>query len=120
MHAQELDLSGSPDLVCNNLLCEKVGDPCICRLSRALERLPQLLRLDLSGNGLTQLPDSLCTLRRLQHLDLRANRLSSLPAGIWDMQQLELLDLRGNAELAGGGDFDDKCSAASFEVWTGQ
>ena len=120
MHAQELDLSGSPDLVCNNLLCEKVGDPCICRLSRALERLLQLVRLNLSGNGLTALPDSLCALQHLQHLDLSANRLTSLPACVWVMPQLRLLDLRGNAKLGvGGGDFKARCSAAAFEVRTG-
>lgn len=29
--ARCLDLSGSSDMVCTNLLCEKVGGPCTCR-----------------------------------------------------------------------------------------
>ena len=32
--SQELDLTSSQDLLCVNLLCDKVGDPCICRISR--------------------------------------------------------------------------------------
>ena len=50
-----LDLQRSPDLLCVNLLCEKVGDPCICRLSRVLERLQHLQRLNLANNQLISL-----------------------------------------------------------------
>ena len=31
---QRLDLVASPQLRCNNLLCDEVGGPCICRFSR--------------------------------------------------------------------------------------
>ena len=119
MHAQSLDLGSSTDLVCNNLLCEKVGEPCICRLSRALERLPSLARLDLSSNGLTALPDSLCTLQHLQHLDVSRNQLSALPACVWAMPQLRLLDVRGNAGLVGSADFAARCRTATFQVEAG-
>jgi len=29
-----LDLRGSADLLCVNMMCDKVGEACICRLSR--------------------------------------------------------------------------------------
>ena len=53
----ELDLSGRgaphEDLVCVNIMCERVGDACICRLSRVLERpsMQGLHTLRLAGNG---------------------------------------------------------------------
>ena len=33
-----LDLRGSADLLCVNMMCEKVCEACICRLSRVLEK----------------------------------------------------------------------------------
>lgn len=36
--ATALLLPSSKDLVCNNLFCEKVTGPCVCRLERVLER----------------------------------------------------------------------------------
>lgn len=33
---RHLDLTASPQLQCNNLLCDKVGGPCICRFSRCV------------------------------------------------------------------------------------
>ena len=51
-------LKASKDLVCNNLWCEKVTGPCICRLERTIQDLDQtaLEKMDLSGNKLTALP----------------------------------------------------------------
>ena len=83
-----LDLQQSPDLLCVNLMCEKVGDPCICRLSRVLEKLHHLESLNLANNQLISLPDSVGQLEKLQRLDLSQNRLQSLPA---TMQQLRYL-----------------------------
>ncbi|KAK9838366.1 hypothetical protein WJX81_007508 [Elliptochloris bilobata] len=72
---QALDLSCSQDLLCRNLVCEKVGEPCICRLASVLERHAGTLTwLSLSGNGLEALPDALTALRSLRYLDLSANR----------------------------------------------
>ena len=49
--------------------CEKVGEPCVCRLSRVLERSGRELRsLVLAGNKLTQLPASVFELQHLQVL----------------------------------------------------
>ena len=86
----KLDLRRSPDLLCVNLLCEKVGDPCICRLSRVFEKLPNLTDLDLSDNQLVSLPDSIGTLKKLQRLNLNQNKLSSLPASIQQLKALKV------------------------------
>lgn len=47
-----LILKASEDLVCNNLWCEKVGEPCICRFEVALQSIDSnyLTNLDVSNN----------------------------------------------------------------------
>ena len=82
---QALNLSASDDLLCRNLMCEHVGDPCICRLSAVLDKLPGLEHLDLSNNNLSALPEALGRLSKLQTLDIRGNQLHEVPA---DLQQL--------------------------------
>ena len=58
----KLDLSGgSADLRCVNLLCERVGRSCVCRLSLALSRVAErqggsLAELSLARNGIEELP----------------------------------------------------------------
>mmetsp|Transcript_22152 Transcript_22152/g.30803 ORF Transcript_22152/g.30803 Transcript_22152/m.30803 type:complete len:168 (+) Transcript_22152:157-660(+) len=91
-----LNLMKSEDLVCMNLMCEKVGDPCICRLSRALERTPNLKHLNLSGNRLSQLPDIIWNLKDLQTLDLSDNLLESRPPKISLLQNLVCLNISKN------------------------
>ena len=59
-----LDLSGggsAADLRCVNLLCERVGRGCVCRLSLALGKVAErqgrsLAELSLARNGLDELP----------------------------------------------------------------
>lgn len=97
---QALDLTSSPDLVCNNLMCEKVGEACICRLSRVLERLSGLEWLSLAGNNLQNLPESLCSLPSLRHLDISQNSLAALPNCINGLRNLEHLDVRGNSLMS--------------------
>lgn len=76
---QTLILSASRDIQCSNLMCEHVGNPCLCRLSLALERVSSSLEtLDLSRNHLTSFPQSLWQLDHLQHLNLSHNALSRL------------------------------------------
>ena len=71
-----LDLRNSSDLQCVNMMCEKVGEACVCRLSRVLEKNGQELRsLCLADNKLTQLPDIVFELPHLQVLDLSGNAL---------------------------------------------
>ena len=85
-----LDLRQSPDLLCVNLLCEKVGDPCICRLSRVLEKLSSLTHLNLSSNQLISLPGSIGQLTHLQKLDLSHNKLQTLPGTMQQLTQLKV------------------------------
>ncbi|KAF0692239.1 Aste57867_16664 [Aphanomyces stellatus] len=118
---KELLLRRSEDLLCRNLMCERVGEACICRFSLVLEKLPQLTKLDVSHNNLHALPPALFQLPRLEELslghnkladgaldgihqmqslrrlDLSNNQLTQLPDGVASMPALEHIDLRGNA-----------------------
>jgi Leucine-rich repeat (LRR) protein len=109
-------MSASEDLVCNNLMCEKVGDACVCKLARYIEHIPNLRVLELAENKLHTLPDSLWRVQTLTHLDLRGkhhtlihiyprktqhatlvgNLLQTLPDEIGDLSQLEFLDVSDN------------------------
>ena len=89
---QVLQLKGSQDLVCMNMMCEKLGDPCLCRVSVALQRLHKLAHLDLSENSLPALPDAVHPqhLPELRALNLSNNRITSLPASILQFGHLEV------------------------------
>ncbi len=52
--------------------------------------------LDLSGRGLTSLPDTIGNLTTLQTLDLNNNLLTTLPESIGNLSKLERLHLREN------------------------
>lgn len=77
--ATHLLLAGSPDLRCMNLMCQHCGGGCACRLALALERMPALVELDVSGNSLTALPDLAASAPRLTTLRASRNLLSRLP-----------------------------------------
>jgi small GTP-binding protein len=53
-------------------------------------------KLDLSGLGLTEIPDQLFELRSLKELKLNNNRLTAIPSGISRLGQLVLLSLANN------------------------
>jgi len=93
---RELALRSSADLKCVNLMCEKVGEPCICRLARVLSLTPDLERLDLAKNGLTALPEEVFKLRNLRDLDLSHNLLTELPPSVLQLSHLRALDVQGN------------------------
>ena len=73
---ETLKLSKSEDLICKNIMCEKLGEPCICRLARCLSFTPNVVDIDLSDNGLTNLPDTIYSLQKLQKIDLKGNSFS--------------------------------------------
>ena len=93
---RELVLRSSADLKCVNLMCEKVGEPCICRLARVLSLTTDLERLDLAKNGLTALPEEVFKLRNLRDLDLSHNLLTELPPSVLQLSHLRALDVQGN------------------------
>uniref|UniRef100_A0A3B3WM49 Leucine rich repeat containing 59 n=1 Tax=Poecilia mexicana TaxID=48701 RepID=A0A3B3WM49_9TELE len=58
--------------------------------------LIHLVKLDLSKNQLTCLPDDLGNLVNLQHLDLYNNKLMVLPVSFSQLRSLKWLDLKDN------------------------
>ena len=96
--AHALLLSRSPDLRCVNIMCEKVGRGCGCRLALSLERMTVLTHLDVSHAGLDAVPDAVWGLApRLQSLNLAGNGLTSLSAaGLSRLTHLAALDVSGN------------------------
>jgi hypothetical protein len=84
-------LNASKDLVCNNLWCEKVTGPCICRLERTIQGLDQsaLKKMDLSGNNLTALPPSMAKLHNLQELNISNNSFLEKPEVLKELEHLK-------------------------------
>ncbi|KAL1520309.1 hypothetical protein AB1Y20_021900 [Prymnesium parvum] len=93
--ASALRLRRSTELLCDNLMCEKVGQTCVCKLSMALERMKQLEHLDLSDNHLDRLPE-VWRLEKLRTLDVRSNRLETLPEQLALAPALRELRVEGN------------------------
>ena len=97
--ATSLLLRKSNDLICNNLMCEKVTAGCACKLALSLSRLQCLRVLDISHNRLTVLPDSLWSssiAKSLTTLDISHNVLPSLPDNLTTLSNLEELDISHN------------------------
>eukprot|EP00750_Incisomonas_marina_P014848 INCI17901.2.p1 GENE.INCI17901.2~~INCI17901.2.p1 ORF type:complete len:189 (-),score=25.68 INCI17901.2:51-617(-) len=101
---QSLHLEKSGDLICKNLMCGKVGSPCICRVGRWVYQNREVLsgckELSLRSNALHALPDEIFNLPQLTHLDLSDNDLSVVPEEISRLTALEVLYLNGNRHLA--------------------
>ena len=91
-----VEMRGSEDLVCNNLMCEQLGGACVCRLARFMDSLPLVERIDLSQNNLSVLPDAIWDRHKLRELDLSLNALTRLPPHIAALTELEVLRLAGN------------------------
>ncbi len=91
-------MPSSPELRCVNMMCEKVGAGCACRLALSIGRMAALEHVDISGNALPVLPDSLFSLARLRVLRAADNQLAQVRAeDVARLTSLEELDLRGNA-----------------------
>ncbi|MEG2643416.1 MAG: leucine-rich repeat domain-containing protein, partial [Eubacterium sp.] len=61
-----------------------------------IEIFSNLESLDLNGNQLTSLPDSIGNLEQLEMLDLSENQLTSLPESIGNLVNLQILGLISN------------------------
>jgi len=68
----------------------------LTEVPEAIGQLTRLQRLDLSNNSISSLPESLGQLRQLQKLFLNNNLLSSLPELLGQLRQLQLLNVFGN------------------------
>ncbi|KAK3272417.1 hypothetical protein CYMTET_19292 [Cymbomonas tetramitiformis] len=99
-----LELTSSADLVCANMMCEKLGEPCICRLHRVLERTPNVTTLLLAKNKLSQIPSSVWSLEKLEVLDLSDNYLTEMPHEMAQLGNLQTLNVSRN-RLEGLGDW---------------
>ncbi len=62
-----------------------------------IAQLPQLTRLVIQGERITELPGNLGDLVNLETLDISCTLLQSLPAGIGALAKLKLLSLQNNA-----------------------
>ena len=97
--ATKLHLVSSEDIVCRDIQCERVTRPCACKLAVALEKSGQNLReIDLSGNDLDSVPESLFeNCANLERLSLRNNKLTVEAIGKrYKLRKLKLLELGGN------------------------
>lgn len=65
-------------------------------LSESISNLTELQSLNLRGNKLRNLPDSISKLTNLESLNLRANQLTELPESITKLTRLKFLSLGGN------------------------
>ena len=97
----QLVLRASKDLICNNLFCERVTEPCVCRLDRMLssKKLTDLRELDLSDNRLSALPPSIGNLTALEVLNISGNNLTQIPPFVEHLPNLKLLNLSGNVAM---------------------
>lgn len=65
-------------------------------LPKEVGRLDSLEQLDLRNNNLTAFPDTLLSLGNLQQLDLQNNGMATLPNSIYRLDNLRLLHLQDN------------------------
>mmetsp|Transcript_27837 Transcript_27837/g.47597 ORF Transcript_27837/g.47597 Transcript_27837/m.47597 type:complete len:196 (-) Transcript_27837:85-672(-) len=93
--ATALRLRGSEELVCMNMMCDSVGQTCLCRLSMVLERMHRLRHIDLRGNGLERLPE-IWRLPNLETIDVRDNNITSVPDELATLASLRVLRVANN------------------------
>jgi Leucine-rich repeat (LRR) protein len=93
-----LSLRASPDLVCRNLMCEKLNEPCVCKLARfvAQNDFTNLEELYLNQNRLTLLPGAIF-LPSLKLLDVSHNNLKFIHLNdLTQCSKLERLNVSNN------------------------
>ncbi len=84
--------------------------------------MTHLVRLDLSKNALSKLPENFGALNNLQYVDLFSNKLTSLPVSFSRLKNLRWLDVKGNQlndhlrEVAGDCLDDIQCKKCAKSV----
>lgn len=103
-----LDLSTSEAFICKNLMCEKVGELCVCRLSlffyeHGMQRsFKNLTSLMLRRNNLRAIPEAIqyLTSSKLELVDLAQNQIQHVDDATLSLlnqhTNLKVLDLREN------------------------
>ena len=86
-------------------------------LPESFWQLTNLQELDLERNQLTFLPKNIEELKRLQYLNLKDNRLSSLPETFGQLTNLEYLDLRYNQLTSLPETFGQLSNLQRLELW---
>lgn len=83
----------------------------------AQARADNLTELDLSGLGLTALPDSLFQFPSLRSLNLSFNRLTALPDSLAQLSNLQSLDLNNNRLTVLSDSLGELSSLESLSLW---
>lgn len=84
--------------------------------------LKHLVKIDLSKNELSELPEDFGALQNLQHLDLLGNKLVMLPVSFYQLRKLKWLDLKDNLlvddlkKVAGDCLDEDQCKKCAQRV----
>lgn len=84
--------------------------------------LKQILKLDLSKNMLTEIPENFGEMTQLKYLDLYANQISRLPLSLSELKNLRWLDLKENpltpavASIAGPCSNAEECKNCARNV----
>lgn len=79
-----------------NLLYLNLSENAFTEFPKAICGMAALAELRITDNRIETLPESIADLRSLRELHLRNNRLSTLPESIGNLSELRQLDLRGN------------------------
>lgn len=97
-------LSASDDLVCRNMMCEKLLQPCVCRLEHVLHQFVShpmhVDTLDLSNNKLEFSPPAITKFSMLTTINLSKNKFPTVEKIPWDeivkISSLKCIDLSDN------------------------
>ena len=90
------------------------------KLIQALSITNRVQELDISCNGLTEIPDSIGKLRQLQKLDVSTNHLTEILDSIGKLRQLEELRLSDNQLNAISGAIGELTKLKFFDIFDNQ
>lgn len=104
---KQLVLEASPDLSCVNIMCEKVGEVCICVcVLGCCENHPHHLCISPRDTTQFHLQPCICKLGvslsfapNVERVNLSSNGLEALPDALFDLPHLKELDLTGTRQI---------------------